>query len=65
MVAVLENKIFYANAIKTTNMKYILLIASITTLWMAYEIWRAPMMDESGKVLKPGKKLSDLWKKKK
>ena len=46
-------------------MRYILLIASITTLWMAYEIWRAPMMDESGKVLKPGKKLSDLWKKKK
>jgi hypothetical protein len=38
-------------------------------LWVAYEIWRAPLLEErqdgSFKVLKPEKKLSDLFKKKK
>jgi hypothetical protein len=33
-------------------------------LWMAYEIYRAPMMDETGSLTKEGKKLSDLFKKK-
>ncbi len=65
MVAVLENKILYANAINPINMKYLIIVVIITTLWMAYEIWRAPMMDESGRIIKPGKKLSNLWKKKK
>jgi hypothetical protein len=67
MVAVLENKIFYANAIKTINMKYLILVAIITTLWMAYEIWRAPLMEEKddGKLItkRPARKLSDLWRK--
>jgi hypothetical protein len=36
-----------------------------TGLWMAYEIYRAPMMDENGKIIKEGKKLRDLFKKKK
>lgn len=35
----------------------------VTYLWIAFEIYRAPMMDESGRVIKPGKKLSDLWRK--
>jgi hypothetical protein len=35
-------------------------------LWTAFEIYRAPMMDEkTGRIIKPGKKLSDLFKKKK
>ena len=35
-----------------------------TGLWIAYEIYRAPMMDEqTGKITKEGKKLSDLFKK--
>jgi hypothetical protein len=35
-------------------------------LWIAFEIWRAPMMDEqTGKITKEGKKLKDLFKKKK
>jgi hypothetical protein len=34
-------------------------------LWMAYEIYRAPMMDENGRVTKEGKELKDLFKKKK
>jgi len=33
-------------------------------LWMAYEIYRAPMMDDSGNILQEGNKLSDLFKKK-
>jgi len=32
---------------------------------MAFEIYRAPMMDENGKIIKEGKKLRDLFKKKK
>ena len=35
-----------------------------TGLWMAYEIYRAPMMDENGNTTKEGKKISDLFKKK-
>jgi hypothetical protein len=38
-------------------------------LWLGYEIWRAPMVQETedGKVIqiKPTKKLRDLFKKKK
>lgn len=37
----------------------------VTGLWMGFEIYRAPMMDENGRVIKPGKKFSDLWKRKK
>lgn len=36
-----------------------------TGLWMAFEIWRAPMMDENSRIIKEGKKLKDLFKKKK
>lgn len=35
-----------------------------TILWMAFEMWRAPMMDDNGRITKPGNKLSDLFKKK-
>jgi hypothetical protein len=34
-------------------------------LFIAYEMWRAPMMDDNGRITKEGKKLSDLFKKKK
>lgn len=67
MVAVLENKILYANAINPINMKYIILLFTITTLWIAYEMWRAPMMEETddGRLItkRPARKLSDLWRK--
>jgi hypothetical protein len=33
-----------------------------TILWMAYEMYTAPMMDDNGRITKPGKKLSDLFK---
>jgi len=32
---------------------------------IAYEAYTAPTMDDSGRVIKEGKKLSDLFKKKK
>ena len=35
-----------------------------TGLWMAYEIYRAPMMDDNGKITKEGNKFLDLFKKK-
>ena len=34
-------------------------------LFIAYEMWRAPMMDDNGRITKEGNKLSDLFKKKK
>lgn len=36
----------------------------ISAFWIAYEIYRAPMMDDNGKITKPGRKFSDLFKKK-
>ena len=35
-----------------------------TWIWIMYEVYTAPMMDENGKILKEGKNLSDLFKKK-
>ena len=46
-------------------MEYIAIGMIGTGLWMAFEIYRAPMMDENGKIIKEGKKLKDLFKKKK
>ena len=33
--------------------------------WLAFEMWRAPMMDDDGNILRPAKKISDLFKRKK
>ena len=50
---------------------YIILgiILVVVSLWMAFEIWRAPSMiereDGGLKTIRPAKKLSDLFKKKK
>ena len=35
-----------------------------TGLWMAYEIYRAPLMDDNGNILKKSRKISDLFSKK-
>ena len=41
---------------------------SITTIWIAYEMWRAPLLEETenGRFItkRPTKRLSDLFKKK-
>jgi hypothetical protein len=50
-------------------MKYAALLMIVTGLWIAYEIWRAPLLEEteSGgyRTKRPTKKLSDLWRKRK
>lgn len=33
--------------------------------WIGFEMWRAPLVDRNDNIIKPGKKLSDLFKKKK
>jgi hypothetical protein len=49
-----------------TNEQIIGTALIIFGFWFAYEIYRAPMMDErTGRITKPGKKLSDLWRKRK
>ncbi len=49
-------------------MEYFLIGILGTTLWLAYEMWRAPFleMDENGNWItkQPTKKLKDLFKKK-
>jgi hypothetical protein len=45
-------------------MIYLGICMMCTGLWMAYEIYRAPMMDDNGKITKEGNKFSDLFKKK-
>ena len=34
-------------------------------LFIAFEMWRAPMMDDNGRITEEGRKISDLFKKKK
>lgn len=36
-----------------------------TIIWMAYESYTAPFMDDDGRITKPGKKITDLFKNKK
>lgn len=48
-------------------MKILALLFIISSLWIAFEIWRAPMMEEMEngdlRIKRPSKKLSDLWRK--
>lgn len=61
MVSILETKIC---GIMTTY-QIVGVVFVIVGIWIAYEFYRAPMMDEGGRITKPGKKLSDLWRKQK
>ena len=46
-------------------LKYVALLMIVIGLWIAFEIWRAPLMEETQdgklKTKRPTKKLSDLW----
>jgi hypothetical protein len=48
-------------------MLYLGIFFILISLWIAYEIWRAPLMEETedGRLItkRPTKKLSDLWRK--
>lgn len=47
-------------------MLYVLGVLVIMILWMAYSMWSAPEMDEdTGRIIKPGKKFGDLFKRNK
>jgi hypothetical protein len=37
---------------------------AVVILWLAYEIWRAPLYDDNNNIVQPTKKLRDLFKKK-
>lgn len=45
-------------------MVYLSIAMILSGFWIAYEIYRAPLMDDNGRIIKKGKKLSDLFKKK-
>lgn len=46
-------------------MKVLGLVLIFVGVWTAYEMWRAPMMDEqTGRIIKPAKTLKDLFKRK-
>lgn len=40
----------------------VLILALVSLLIIAYCMYTAPFMDEKGRVTKPGKKLTDLFK---
>ena len=45
---------------------YILIALTVSFIWIAYEMWRAPMGEETEdgyREIKPAKKLKDLWRK--
>jgi hypothetical protein len=48
-------------------MKLFIFIIIVFWIWIVFEMWRAPMMEETedGGLItkKPTKKLSDLWRK--
>jgi hypothetical protein len=64
MVGVLEIKIHHG---KFLIMKEFILLFIVAWIWAGYEIWRAPLIEETedGKTIikRPAKKLSDLWRK--
>ena len=45
-------------------MEYILIGAIGSIIWIGIEMYRAPEMDDNGKITKPGKSLKDLFNKK-
>lgn len=45
-------------------MEYILIGVISSILWIAFEMYRAPEMDDNGNIIKQGKSLKDLFNKK-
>jgi hypothetical protein len=45
-------------------MKFYLIGLLLSFAIIAYEIYTAPLMDESGRIIKEGRKLKDLFKRK-
>jgi hypothetical protein len=45
-------------------MMYFAIVLLVIGVWLAFEIWRAPMVDENENIIIPGKQLKDLFKRK-
>lgn len=64
-----DGSYFFVYLCAMTTLQIIGLVFVIISLWMAFEMWRAPLYREEGNgtwtELEPPKKLSDLFKKKK
>lgn len=43
-------------------MLYLALFSFLLVAWIAFEIWRAPLVDENENVIRPAKKFKDLFK---
>jgi hypothetical protein len=39
-----------------------LIIIITGIIWIGYELWRAPQMDDDGNIIKPTKTFKDLFK---
>ena len=51
---------------KNNNMKFLILFILISFIWIAYEMWSAPMGEETEdgyREIRPPKKFKDLWRK--
>jgi hypothetical protein len=46
-----------------TRFEIIGLLMILSSLYIAYLMYTAPEMDDEGRIIKPGKKISDLWRK--
>jgi hypothetical protein len=42
----------------------LLALFALAVLWIAYEVWRAPLIDDEYNTIVPAKKLKDLFKNK-
>lgn len=43
-------------------MQYIIIGIVGTLIWLVYEMYTAPTMDDNGNIIKKGKELKDLFK---
>ena len=42
-------------------MIYLAIFAFMVALWITYEIWRAPLVDQNDNIIKPQKTLKNLF----
>lgn len=43
-------------------MIYLGLLSIALGIWIAYEIWRAPLVDQNDNIIKPTKRLRDFFR---
>jgi hypothetical protein len=46
-------------------MIYFIIFLFLPIAWLAYEAWRAPLIDNNHNIIRPAKSFRDLFKKKK